>query len=540
MTDKSFSDNSWYDQTISDIRTIRFSNPEKVLSLARGMMARAESERNTGMIGLAQFWIGDAYFTLMDSENSIVHIHEAMKSLNDAGDYNHLGQCYNLLGIIFTHQGDNSSAFQSYIKGISILRDHPEYNHLGAMLYENYAELCERTGNPLDARKMYLRSLIYCERLHTKDSPYSGLLPVLYREMVLLEICLGNEGEAREYLRRLNREIVDSKEEKECFEQYVVLLLFSAFKGRKERAEFYEKQALDSYLKLEYPIDAFWTTISFLNHLESEEKYSEMKTVLDHMDHGLDRDDFPDFQARLTGYRIRMAEFYGNREEELIQCRRYRHFMTERTRIQNHTLNFLMEMQKSLDQSEEQNILLEKRANTDALTGIPNRVHYNETADRLLQQCLQKQEIFAIEMMDVDHFKQINDTFGHRAGDLVLKVVADSLRKPVSDRVQVFRYGGDEFTILYIGMAEEEIRKTAEKLRSDIYSSLESSKLPEATVSQGVCYALPTKLNRVWDFASQADAAMYQMKRSGGDQIRIVTKETFVLPSYGGESGEDE
>lgn len=536
MTDNRISDKDWYQIKTEEIRHVRFQDPERVLSLARSMLARAEEEKNVGMIGLAHFWTGDAYYMLMDSENSIAHIHEAMKSLNDAGDYDHLGQCYNLLGIIFSHQGDNSAAFQSYIRGIAILRDHPDYDHLATMLYANCAELCDRTGNLLDARKMYLQSLIYCERLYAKSSNYQGLLPVIYRGLVLLEINLGNEGEARAYLKRLNREIQACPEEKDCFEQYMVLLLFSAFLGKQENVESFEQKALASYLKIEYPIDYFWPTISFLNYLESKGKFPEIKIVLNHMDQGLNKDDFPDCQARLAGYRIRMAESLGDRDEELTQFRRYRHFMAERTRIQNHTISLLMEMQKSLDQSMEQNILLEKRANTDALTGIPNRARYNEMADRLFQQSLEKQENFAIEMMDIDHFKQVNDTYGHHAGDQVLKVVADSLRKMVSDQVQVFRYGGDEFTILYTGLDYEGIRETAEKLRQDIYDNLRLSGLPQATVSQGISFSVPVKENRVWDFASQADAAMYQMKRSGGDQIRILSKETLVRMPHAGET----
>ena len=107
--------------------------------------------------------------------------------------------------------------------------------------------------------------------------------------------------------------------------------------------------------------------------------------------------------------------------------------------------------------------MLEERAITDSLTGLHNRRHLLELCDLEFQRARRYQHPLSIVMTDVDRFKQVNDTYGHDIGDLVLKTVARSCREQLRNIDLIGRYGGDEFVILLIEFNLDAARGVAER-----------------------------------------------------------------------------
>ena len=103
--------------------------------------------------------------------------------------------------------------------------------------------------------------------------------------------------------------------------------------------------------------------------------------------------------------------------------------------------------QRTLD-LEEANRKLDALAQTDALTGLPNRRSFAEQADRLIVQHHRAGSVLSVVMVDVDHFKRINDEFGHHGGDVTLRAVAQALRGALREQDIVARWGGEEFIAL--------------------------------------------------------------------------------------------
>lgn len=163
---------------------------------------------------------------------------------------------------------------------------------------------------------------------------------------------------------------------------------------------------------------------------------------------------------------------------------------------------------------------LRRMAEVDMLTGISNRHHFSEMAHRVLAQCLRTGEPAALVMFDLDHFKQVNDRFGHAAGDWALKQVAQvcsALCRPVD----VFgRLGGEEFAILLPGLGLREGRRLAEDARARltaIDSSASGSRM-NISASFGVTDTGLSGFgfNRL---LSHADRALYRAKRGGRNQV---------------------
>ena len=157
---------------------------------------------------------------------------------------------------------------------------------------------------------------------------------------------------------------------------------------------------------------------------------------------------------------------------------------------------------------------------TDALTGLSNRRGFYRAAEELLAEALRDgAACFAATMVDLDDFKRINDTLGHTTGDRILSAVADALRDACREDTVIARVGGEEFLVAQISPIHE-AHETAERIRVGIAST------PwDVTASLGVACGAPRTtgpkpqvlLERL---VEAADAAMYEAKRAGGNQIR--------------------
>ena len=165
---------------------------------------------------------------------------------------------------------------------------------------------------------------------------------------------------------------------------------------------------------------------------------------------------------------------------------------------------------------------VQQLASTDGLTGLHNRRHFMELAKREFGRARRYQRPLTAIMMDIDHFKQVNDTYGHAVGDQALKIVADRCRKTVRDIDILGRYGGDEFAALLLETDLDGARIVAERLRRCVVEPpiVIGSGNPVITVSVGVaildktCTALDTLLVR-------ADQALYVAKQAGRNQMSI-------------------
>lgn len=160
-----------------------------------------------------------------------------------------------------------------------------------------------------------------------------------------------------------------------------------------------------------------------------------------------------------------------------------------------------------------------RSALTDALTGAGNRISMENVMNREFELAARYDQPLSILMLDLDHFKRVNDTYGHAAGDYVLKTVAKTLRAASRGVDMTFRYGGEEFVVLLNKTDLTGANITAERLRSTIagLSIIHDGKEIPVTISVGV--ASLHKQESMHSFMERADRALYQAKKGGRNQI---------------------
>lgn len=165
-----------------------------------------------------------------------------------------------------------------------------------------------------------------------------------------------------------------------------------------------------------------------------------------------------------------------------------------------------------------QNVIKDKMVRTDPLTGLYNRAALNEHLDMLLRYADSEGFALHVAMLDVDFFKSVNDTFGHQAGDQVLKRIASVIREGVGSSDFAARYGGEEFTIVFTDRTLEEVRQVLERIRGNVellhHPELEGRRV---TLSIGLHpYGKGMEGDRLLE---HADAYLYQAKRKGRNRI---------------------
>jgi diguanylate cyclase (GGDEF)-like protein len=163
---------------------------------------------------------------------------------------------------------------------------------------------------------------------------------------------------------------------------------------------------------------------------------------------------------------------------------------------------------------------LRENALRDPMTGLYNRRFLEDYVGTLVSSSQRRKSPFSVLMLDLDFFKQVNDTYGHEVGDKVIKTLADLLMRSVRASDIAVRYGGEEFLLVLTDTAAETALKVAEKICAEVAAT--KIPLPGAvlnrTISIGVS-EFPADANTFWQVIKYADVALYKAKSGGRNQV---------------------
>ncbi|MEE8150268.1 MAG: diguanylate cyclase [Nitrosomonadaceae bacterium] len=164
---------------------------------------------------------------------------------------------------------------------------------------------------------------------------------------------------------------------------------------------------------------------------------------------------------------------------------------------------------------------LDRLASTDKLTGAWNRRRFEETIETEMDRLRRYGNRLSLMILDVDHFKNINDQYGHAVGDQVLVDLSDTIRSSLRSSDSLTRWGGEEFVILCPNTTLAIVSKLAERLRKKI-ATVNFQQVGSITVSFGAAECGPSETWEQW--LHRADEALYLAKSSGRDQVQVVKK----------------
>ena len=166
-------------------------------------------------------------------------------------------------------------------------------------------------------------------------------------------------------------------------------------------------------------------------------------------------------------------------------------------------------------------------AQTDPLTGLANRRHVLQHAQHEIERVARTGDLVAFLMFDIDHFKQVNDTYGHSAGDMVLRTVADIAREEFRSIDTVGRIGGEEFLVVLPDIDKEDATAAAERVRR----AIAAHKFPVGDSSIGITISIGvvvpdirTRFVTVGDVLKATDKALYAAKNGGRNRVVVLNE----------------
>ena len=180
-------------------------------------------------------------------------------------------------------------------------------------------------------------------------------------------------------------------------------------------------------------------------------------------------------------------------------------------------------------QIEAKNLLLKELALTDALTSLPNRRAIEDWAARQLSGAARYGFSFWVALADLDHFKMVNDTYGHDAGDNVLKTFSEILKRNSRKSDICGRIGGEEFLLVLTHTTEENAKRVVDRVRAELeatHFNFDGNTL-NVTASFGLAGFVGTRAPDFNRLVTQADAALYSAKRQGRNRLELSEIQAF-------------
>lgn len=461
----------------------------------------------------------------------------AIRALLRSDEHELLARSFNLFANEAYSKGALDVAYNYYMTAFQFLENKSDSPFKGGLLI-NLAGLFTLMEYYKEARRYFKKGIVLLKK-HRDDFYYQRNLVVAYIIDGLNSIAMGDITAAEKSLRATKR-IYGRADASLVQETRLIGAIFEArlaLAMQEDQTVRIQAHTIAGLLMAEEAIYESMDDIRDFCHTLIDAGYlKEAGLIIDMAATRMDGSDVTRIQLRLMEMKV---DYYEKTHDEknLMKClteqnRLFMRSLEEQQELYRYSIEYI-QLIDDLKIEEEQirrgNEMLQARAERDELCGIPNRYAMDREIERAYECAYNTQTPLGICLLDVNRFKEINDTYGHQAGDLYLTMIGSELKKCTKDeRIFCARYGGDEFLMIYKGMSNEEILKKALALRRAISNRKitlkDGTKVREISVSLGICNGVPDQETRSWDYLTAADAALYDIKRASGSNDGVCLR----------------
>lgn len=520
---------------ISCVLENRYKDRKLVMKYCEEIINLGNENEDPFLLGFAYYYKAECYFAKNEYHKFIEALAVGIEYQQQSSQWLLLTKSYNVLGINAYTQGSMTVALDHYLVALQYSEEHG-FDYEKAMLYTNIAHIYM-------TQKNYQEALSYLEKGREIFTGYEDNF-FAKSNMVLIDITMGRAYLALDDIEsaRKCKALIDANDKKiDVMDDTADAISILCFQAQLEyqhnndaESRKYSQNVVDLLDSCSSVLDIHDDIMQFARFLLETENYLTFISLVQKLDVLTSKMDIPKVKMDITRLWIRYFKQTAQKEKYLSSCARLYEwecvYEEENSNITTSAIQLrfrLEESRKKEEQLLQEKLALIEESETDALTGLANRRKLNAYAEMIFAKAFEEEKNLGIEMVDIDYFKQYNDTYGHQAGDEVIKTLANCM-KTVAKESDAFcaRYGGDEFVFIYYDKTDEEILQTARKLKEMIAEKkiehCKSEISDYVTISQGIRNTIPRNRNKIWDFQFGADTALYKMKRNGRNGVYLV------------------
>ena len=509
-------------ELIEDIYRKKQTMDETIFDDFNVLMETAQSQKDSVLLGFVHYHLADSIYAFeVDYDKFRYHMSRAISYLVLSDEEELLTRAYNYLGIDALNNGAFDIAYYHYMNALNVCE--PLGNtYLLCIVNNNIGQVYARMKNHQKALE-YVRMSNDLQLKSPKDDVYyyQNTISGFFSEGVL-NIFLGNYERAREierYITELEKESGLSGLTNTVIPVSLLRLQLALIEKDDEQIEEYLRMTTEIISDAHRLFDFLTDIRDICEFLITNDYLEIVRTIMDAITKTILNSNVPRMRQHLYAIEIAYCEKLGKKEDLTRILLEKHHAELEQEEEQNRIRHTSMELIDTMNFLRKQSRMLEVQAQTDTLTGIPNRLRMERDLNEGFEKAFAAGTRFAIEILDIDSFKDYNDFYGHPEGDACLQKIAKAISGLAAEEsFNYARYGGDEFVLIFEGKTDEDIIRIAEKLDKSIYdlniTHEKATKSDRISVSQGICNDIPRDRIKPWEFFSMADKALYSAKGS--------------------------
>lgn len=515
-----------YNETVQTwIKTIEqnvSSDAELALKYCEDLIGYAKEIGDENLVAWGYYYKGVTYYLRNDGSPFYQAITDTLSHLSVENDWELTARCYNFLGIFSVSHGNPAIGIDYYLTAINAC-EVAKLENLKAMISVNLGMLNIIYGRYDEAIEVLEEAREYFSQ-HPENPRYEEFMVVVHENLAKAYLCKGELIEAKCCFEVVYSEYVDYLSQESSISVSAIEAMYYHVTEKDKKCEDIIAK-IHNQISENLPVmDLFEDIHDYCKILLERDKKEEFWKIINIIEPKVKSLDIANMMLKTLSLKIEYYRKHDMQDECLQTAAQYYDYSKRAEEENQYTMNSVLNLRKTLEVvnrekkvMEEANAILQKKSETDALTGLHNRFGFNEYSEIAFQKALDKESSFGVELLDLDGFKGYNDALGHQKGDECLQKVASVIKSMEEFGAYTARYGGDEFILIYENKTKEEIVEYAAELRKRvmdlniIYDGPKGMKM--VTISQGICWDVPVKGNRVWDYLHTADDMLYRVKQ---------------------------
>ena len=508
---------------------------EKVYKDCHQLLLLGKKWKDDKAIGAAYYFIARTNMRQGRFQSALENLQVAVPYLKKSQDIERYIRAYNMRGVAYSELGNESIAMECYLDGIECAKRNNSYDLL-VLFYNNIGSKFQEVGEHKEALQYLYKAKKYMNKSkgEKKGPSYVDLVVCLNLGISYMYF---NEYEKAEKALEAAQKII--QENNDGNYQFTLSCLFAKLYWKTERKELtypYLDELIAVALERKYLVDYTQDMAELIELLDDMKDYKRLELLIDSYEEYAKKQNVIHLYMNAVEYKLSYYEMIGNTEKYQEYAILYTKLSIEQKKKQLGEQALSMKLKIDLKETEieqknaqKREERLKRRSELDALTGLGNRYSLERYSGQLMRKALKEQIKIGIGIMDIDCFKEYNDTYGHMAGDKCLAKVASILEEKTEGRGRCFRYGGDEFVILIGAITEQELIQIADEIRCELgkkkLEHRKSTVKDVVTMSQGYACMKLEKVLQLSEILEYADAALYRVKEDGKDGYRVVSIE---------------